>query len=229
MVVSLGTSGTVFARAERPSADATGAIAGFADATGAFLPLVCTLNAARVLSATADLLGVDLPTLEALAAQAPPGADGLVLLPYLAGERTPNRPEATGSLHGLRAATMRPGHIARAAFEGMLCNMAEALDAIRAAGVSPRRVLLIGGAARSALVAAIAAQIFATPITVPEPAEYVALGAARQAAWALAGTPQPPDWPARTAGTVLSSTDDAATGAAIRARYRQAQTALYGG
>lgn len=229
VVVSLGTSGTVFARAERPSADATGAIAGFADATGAFLPLVCTLNAARVLSATADLLGVDLPTLEALAAQAPPGADGLVLLPYLAGERTPNRPDATGSLHGLCAATMRPGHIARAAFEGMLCNMAEALDAIRAAGVSPRRVLLIGGAARSALVAAIAAQIFATPITVPEPAEYVALGAARQAAWALAGTPQPPDWPARTAGTVLSSTDDAATGAAIRARYRQAQTALYGG
>ncbi|ASF07981.1 xylulokinase [Nocardia brasiliensis NBRC 14402] len=229
VVVSLGTSGTVFARAERPSADATGAIAGFADATGAFLPLVCTLNAARVLSATADLLGVDLPTLETLAAQAPPGADGLVLLPYLAGERTPNRPDATGSLHGLCAATMRPGHIARAAFEGMLCNMAEALDAIRAAGVAPRRVLLIGGAARSALVATIAAQIFATPITVPEPAEYVALGAARQAAWALAGTPQPPDWPARPAGAVQSSADDAATGAAIRARYRQAQTALYGG
>lgn len=227
VVVSLGTSGTVFARAERPSADATGAIAGFADATGAFLPLVCTLNAARVLSGTAELLGVDLRTLESLAAQAPAGADGLVMLPYLAGERTPNLPDATGSLHGLRAETMRPGHLARAAFEGMLCNMADALDAIRASGVSPSRVILIGGAARAPLVATIAAQIFATPITVPEPGEYVALGAARQAAWARAGTPRPPDWPARAATTVTPAPDDGAIGASIRARYRQAQSALY--
>uniref|UniRef100_UPI00245435F0 FGGY-family carbohydrate kinase n=1 Tax=Nocardia brasiliensis TaxID=37326 RepID=UPI00245435F0 len=115
------------------------------------------------------------------------------------------------------------------AFVGSESTLALARAASAAAGCGPGGVLLIGGAARSALVATIAAQIFATPITVPEPAEYVALGAARQAAWALAGTPQPPDWPARPAGAVQSSADDAATGAAIRARYRQAQTALYGG
>ncbi|PXX58847.1 xylulokinase [Nocardia tenerifensis] len=227
VVVSLGTSGTVFARTAAPSADASGAVAGFADATGAFLPLVCTLNAARVLRYAADLLGVDLATLETLAAQAPPGADGLVLLPYLSGERTPNLPHATGSLHGLRPETMRPSHIARAAFEGMLCNMAEALDHLRSRGTGVRRVLLIGGAARSGLVAEIAAQIFGVPVTVPQPNEYVALGAARQAAWALSGAAQPPDWPARTVAEIPAP-DSPALGGRIRARYQQVHGDLYG-
>ncbi|WP_405163535.1 xylulokinase [Nocardia sp. NBC_01499] len=227
VVVSLGTSGTVFARAAAPSADATGAVAGFADATGAFLPLVCTLNAARVLGYAADLLGVELAALESLAAQAPPGAEGLVLLPYLSGERTPNLPHATGSLHGLRPETMRPSHFARAAFEGMLCNMAEALDHLRARGTGVRRVLLIGGAARSPLVAEIAAQIFGVPVTVPQPIEYVALGAARQAAWALSGAAQPPTWPARTAAEVPVPSEPA-IGRRIRAEYQRAQGDLYG-
>ncbi|WP_378742037.1 xylulokinase [Nocardia brasiliensis] len=226
VVVSLGTSGTVFARTLAPSADATGAVAGFADATGAFLPLVCTLNAARVLEYTADLLGVDLATLESLAAQAPPGAEGLVLLPYMSGERTPNLPHATGRLHGLRPETMRPSHVARAAFEGMLCNMAEALDHLRARGTGVRRILLIGGAARSALVAEIAAQIFGVPITVPQPNEYVALGAARQAAWALSGAAEPPNWPAHTAAEVPAP-DAPAAGRRIRAEYQRAKGDLY--
>ncbi|MGY1900338.1 xylulokinase [Nocardia gipuzkoensis] len=227
VVVSLGTSGTVFARAERACADASGAVAGFADATGAFLPLVCTLNAARVLTSAAELLGVDPPTLESLAAQAPPGADGLVLLPYLAGERTPNLPHATGSLHGLRPAAMRPATVARAAFEGVLCHLADALDHLTGTGVRPRRVLLIGGAARSRLVGAIAAQVFGVTVTVPEPAEYVALGAARQAAWALSGAAHPPAWPACTAAE-LPAPSDAAAGRGIRAEYRRARRALYG-
>ncbi|MFB8279927.1 xylulokinase [Nocardia colli] len=227
VVVSLGTSGTVFARSVAPSADASGAVAGFADATGAFLPLVCTLNAARVLEYAADLLGVDLATLESLAAQAPPGADGLVLLPYLSGERTPNLPHATGSLHGLRPETMRPSHIARAAFEGMLCNMAEALDHLRSRGTGVRRILLIGGAARSTLVAEIAAQIFGVPVTVPQPNEYVALGAARQAAWALSGAAEPPIWSARTVAEIPAP-DAPAIGSRIRAEYQRAQGDLYG-
>ncbi|WP_330231400.1 xylulokinase [Nocardia sp. NBC_00508] len=226
VVVSLGTSGTAFARSGRACADPSGAIAGFADATGAFLPLVCTLNAARVLTSTADLLGVDLPTLESLAAQAPPGADGLVLLPYLTGERTPNLPRATGSLHGLRPDAMRPATIARAAFEGMLCHLADALDHLTGIGVAPRRVLLVGGAARSPLVASIAAQVFGVTVTVPEPAEYVALGAARQAAWALRGSAQPPAWQARTAAE-MPAPADAAAGQRIRAKYRRARQALY--
>ncbi|MFI6172762.1 xylulokinase [Nocardia sp. NPDC051052] len=228
VVVSLGTSGTVFARSAAPSADASGAVAGFADATGAFLPLVCTLNAARVLEYTADLLGVDLATLESLATQAPPGADGLVLLPYLSGERTPNLPHATGSLHGLRPETMRPSHIARAAYEGMLCNMAEALDHLRSRGTGVRRILLIGGAARSTLVAEIAAQIFGVPVTVPQPNEYVALGAARQAAWALSGATEPPIWPARTVAEIPAPSVPS-VGGRIRANYQRAQGDLYGG
>lgn len=106
VVVSLGTSGTVFAVAERPTADPSGHVAGFCDATGRYLPLVCTLNAARVLTATATLLGVELAGLDRLALAAGPGAGGLVLLPYLDGERTPALPDAAGTLTGLRRANM---------------------------------------------------------------------------------------------------------------------------
>ncbi|WP_330182608.1 xylulokinase [Nocardia sp. NBC_01503] len=222
VVVSLGTSGTIFTRSPSPSADPSGAVNGFADATGAFLPLVCTLNAARVLEATAVLLGTDLSGLEVLAAQSPAGADGLTLLPYLAGERTPNLPNATGSLHGLRAATMRPHHLARAAIEGMLCNIAEAFDHLP---TTPRRILLIGGASRSRLIAHAAATIFGRTVTVPNPSEYVALGAARQAAWALRGGPRPPRWPIPQATEFHTATP--ATGAAIRARYAQIRDSYY--
>ncbi|WP_188188767.1 xylulokinase [Nonomuraea sp. SYSU D8015] len=187
VVVSLGTSGTVFAVAESPSADPSGAVAGFADATGRFLPLVCTLNAARVMDAAARIAGVGLDELSDLALQAPPGAGGLTLVPYLEGERTPNRPTATGSIHGLTLATSTPAHLARAAIEGMLCGLADALDAL---ALRPERVLLIGGAARSEAVRRIAPTIFGVPITVPPPAEYVANGAAHQAATLLTT----PDW-----------------------------------
>ncbi|QLY30197.1 xylulokinase [Nocardia huaxiensis] len=222
VVVSLGTSGTVFTRAAVPSADPSGAVNGFADATGAFLPLVCTLNAARVLDSTATLLGTDMSGLEVLAAQSPAGADGLTLLPYLAGERTPNLPHATGSLHGLRPHTMRPHHLARAAIEGMLCNIAEAFDRLP---TTPRRILLIGGAARSRMIAHAAATIFGMTVTVPSPGEYVALGAARQAAWALRGGPRPPRWPAPHATEFHSVATG--IGAAIRQRYAEIRDLYY--
>jgi len=192
-VVSIGTSGTAFAVAERPVRDASGTVAGFADATGAYLPLVATLNAARVLDAVAGLLGVDHETLGELALAAAPGAGGLVLHPYFEGERTPNLPEATARLEGMTlAATTRP-NLARAAVEGLLCGLADGLDAIRAHGVRAERVLLIGGGAQNPAVARIAAQVLGAPIVVPRPGEYVARGAALQAAWALTGAP--PDWP----------------------------------
>lgn len=194
VVISVGTSGTVFAVSTTPTADATGTIAGFADATGCFLPLVCTLNAARVLEAVAVILGTSLDGLSGLALSAGPGAAGLVLLPYLEGERTPNRPDATGALQGLTGANARPENLARAAVEGMLCGLADGLDAIRKAGIGCRRVLLIGGGARSEAVRRIAPAVFGVPVEVPEPAEYVADGAARQAAWLLTGGEAPPDW-----------------------------------
>ncbi|MGH3254532.1 MAG: xylulokinase [Streptosporangiaceae bacterium] len=199
VVISVGTSGTVFAVSATPTADASGTIAGFADATGRFLPLVATLNAARVLEAVAVILGTSLDGLSRLALSAGPGADGLVMLPYLEGERTPNRPDATGTLQGLTGENARPENLARAAVEGMLCGLADGLDAIRAAGIEVRRVLLIGGGARSEAVRRIAPAVFGVPVEVPEAAEYVADGAARQAAWLLAGGVAPPDWTLATA------------------------------
>ncbi|MFM9134242.1 MAG: xylulokinase [bacterium] len=196
VVVSLGTSGTAFAVSDLPTADPSGQVAGFADATGRFLPLVCTLNAARVLASTAQLLGVDLDRLSELALRAAAGSAGLTLLPYLDGERTPNLPHATGSLVGLPRDAMTPENIARASVEGMLCGMADAVDALRAQGVQPRRILLVGGAAASPAVQQIATTVFDVPVAVPAPGEYVADGAARQAAWALAGTVEPPEWSA---------------------------------
>ena len=197
VAVSIGTSGTAFAVSQVPAADPSGAVAGFADATGRFLPLVCTINAALVLSATASLVGADLDGLSALALAAEPGAGGITLLPYLDGERTPDRPDATGVLRGLTTRNATRENLARAAVEAVLASLAEAADHLTAQGVDCGRVLLIGGGARSEAVCRLAPGIFGTPIFVPEPEEYVALGAARQAAWALAGTADPPDWPRR--------------------------------
>ena len=187
VVVSIGTSGTVCAVIAEPAMDPTGAVAGFADASGLFLPLVATLNAARVLGSIAELLGVDHDGLARLALQAQPGSAGVVLVPYFEGERTPNLPSATASLHGLTIASSTRANIARAAIEGMLCGLAAGLDAVRSVGVSERRILLIGGAAQNVAVTTIAAQVFDAQVVVPAPGEYVADGAATQAAWALTG------------------------------------------
>ncbi|MET8525868.1 xylulokinase [Micromonospora sp. NPDC005172] len=194
VVVSIGTSGTVFSVADVSAADDSGAVAGFADASGRFLPLVCTLNAARVLDAAATMLGVDLDALAELALSAPAGADGLVMVPYLEGERTPNRPLATGAVHGLTLRTSTPAHLARAAVEGMLCALADGLDALTAQGATVRRVILVGGGARSAAVRRIAPQVFGCPVVVPPAGEYVADGAARQAAWVALGGATAPQW-----------------------------------
>ncbi|MFI6297190.1 xylulokinase [Nonomuraea sp. NPDC050790] len=185
VVVSLGTSGTAFTVSAAPSADPRGEVAGFADATGRFLPLVCTLNAARVLDSAAALTGASLSELSDLALRAEAGAGGLTLLPYLDGERTPNRPGANGVLRGLTTRNATRENLARAAVEGMLASLAEAADRL---GPAPRRIVLIGGAAASDAVRRIAPEVFCVPVVVPRPAQYVALGAARQAAWALTGT-----------------------------------------
>jgi xylulokinase len=196
VIISIGTSGTVFAVAEEQSADASGAVAGFADASGRFLPLIATLNAARVLVSVAALLGVELEQLSELALRARPGADGVVLVPYFEGERTPNLPHAKASLHGLTIASSTRENLARAAHEGMLSGLGAGLDAVRAVGVRERRLLLIGGAAQSRAVQTIAAQVFDAPVVVPAPGEYVATGAAVQAAWVLSG--ERPRWPVET-------------------------------
>lgn len=192
VAVSLGTSGTVFGVTDTAIADPSGTVAGFADATGSRLPIVTTLNAARVLEVIGGLIGVDHAELGRLALQAPAGADGLVLVPYFVGERTPNRPDATASLLGMTPGTTDRAHLARAAVEGMLCALADGLAAVERTGVTVERLLLIGGAAQNEAVRVVAAQVFGREVLVPEPGEYVAAGAARQAAWVVTG--ELPGW-----------------------------------
>lgn len=194
VIVSIGTSGVVAAVTVDPVRDEAGFVAGFADGTGRYLPLVCTLNGARVLQAAAAMLQVDQDELSRLALSAPPGSAGLVLVPYLEGERTPNRPNATGALHGLRVANATPANLARAAVEGLLCSLADGVAHLVAHGVVARRILLVGGGAQSRALRAIAPTVFGMPVLAPTPAQYVALGAARQAAWALGGSARPPAW-----------------------------------
>jgi xylulokinase len=193
-VVSLGTSGTAFAVSETPTHEGTGTVAGFADATGRYLPLVCTLNAARIMDAATRILGVDFNQLGQLALSAQPGAHGLTLLPYFEGERTPNRPDATGVFAGMDLANSNQQDIARAMIEGMLCGLADAVAALIELGVDVKRILLVGGAAKNPAVAPIAAALFGREVLLPPAGEYVADGAAKQAAWALLGGATAPQW-----------------------------------
>lgn len=217
-VVSLGASGSVMAVHHEALADPSGTITSFADATGMHLPVVHTLNAVRVLRGAAEMLGVaDLEGLSDLAVKSTPGAHGLVLLPYLEGEKTPNLPHAAGTLTGLRRESMRPEHLARAAFEGMLCGLGDALDVLRGRGVDVRRVFLLGAAAELPAVQAAAPMLFGTQVVVPQPADYAAIGAARQAAWALSG--QLPHWQGASA-QVFEPGEEHPVGQAVRQQYR---------
>jgi xylulokinase len=218
-VVSLGTSGTVFASTPTLVRDSSGAVAGFADAAGRYLPLIATLNAARVLDAMARILGVNHDQLGKLALEAPPGSGGIVLLPYFEGERTPNLPDATASIEGLTLANATPAHLARSAVEGMLCGLADGLEALTSTGVTVNRILLIGGAAQNRAVQTVASQVFGVPVEVPEPGEYVAMGAAVQAAWTLTG--ERPSWRVAIASSPVSDVRE------IRAAYAQARTARF--
>jgi xylulokinase len=224
VVVSIGTSGTAYAVAAEPAADESGLVAGFADATGRFLPLVATVNAARILTVTARLLGTDPAGLSRLALAAPAGAGGLTLLPYLDGERSPNRPDASGVLRGLTGTNTTPENLARAAVEALLCSLADAIGNLADCGITAQRVILIGGAARSEAVRRIAPAIFGVPVTVPPPAEYVALGAARQAAWALSRAESPPQWP--LPGSSAEYTSEPET--LVRKRYAALRDATAG-
>ncbi|WP_346767841.1 FGGY family carbohydrate kinase [Knoellia koreensis] len=228
VVVSLGTSGAVFADAAEPVRDERGLIASFASASGAHLPLMATLNAARVLTAAAQLLGTDLAGLDRLALAAEAGAGGLTLLPYLDGERSPNLPDATGTLGGLTRTNATPENLARAAVEGMLANLVAGVDDLRHLGLPVERVVLIGGASASAAVRAVAPGLFGVPVVVPAPGEYVGLGAARQAAWVLSGADEPPDWSVADEATLDPPKGDAAQGGAeVLARYATLRDTLH--
>jgi xylulokinase len=184
-VVSLGTSGTVFTVAERSTHDATGAVAGFADGNGRFLPLVCTLNATKVTDTVQRLLGATRDEFTELVLSAPLGAGGLTMLPYLDGERTPDLPSAHGVLAGMRTDSSRQA-FARAAVEGVVCGLLDGLDALRAQAPVDS-VVLVGGGARSAAYRQVLAELCDVPVSTADADEAVATGAAVQAAMIVGG------------------------------------------
>jgi xylulokinase len=220
IVVSLGTSGTVFAVTAKQTEDLTGTVAGFASASASFLPLVCTLNAARVMDSFASLLSVSHDELAQLALASEPGANGVVVIPYFEGERTPNLPDAKGSVVGLTLKNNSRENLARAAIEGMLCGLADGLAVLSSHGVQAKRLLLIGGAAANRAVQKSAAQVFGVSIAIPELGEYVADGAARQASHALMGSEA--HWP-----VAMQAEVPADHRSEILRNYRDAQAAIY--
>jgi xylulokinase len=191
VAMSIGTSGTVYSVCDQPTADASGYVAGFADATGRHLPLVCTLNATKVTDAVGRLIGADHAKLDALALATPAGAGGLTLLPYLDGERTPDRPSATGVLTGIRS-DVEPGQLARAAVEGVICGLLDGLDALAAFAPADGRLILVGGGARSPAYRQVLADLSGRAVIVPHGEEQVATGACVQAA-AVATGAEPAD------------------------------------
>ena len=182
VAISLGTSGTVFAVSETATHDPSGAVAGFASASGEFLPLVCTLNATKVTDTVARWLGTDPPGLAELALTAVADPGSALLVPYFDGERTPNLPDATGTFLGLTNATTR-AQLALAAHDGVLCGLLGGVDALSRVGATiGGRVFLIGGGSRSAAYRQRCADLLGEAITVPDTDETVAAGAALQAA-----------------------------------------------
>ncbi|WP_026459821.1 xylulokinase [Schaalia suimastitidis] len=184
-LLSLGTSGVVAAVSATPVEDPSGLVTGFSDASGNWLPLACTLNASRIIDAMMAVTGLDYAAFDE-AALSVPDAGGLTLIPYFEGERTPNLPEAKAELHGMTLANSDRAHVARATVEGLLNLMCYALDAMRDLGVPVERVLVVGGGAKSAAVRALASAHLDAIVEFPAAGEYVALGAAKQAAQVLA-------------------------------------------
>ena len=182
VVISLGTSGTAFVVSDQPTADETGEVCGFADATGRFMPLACMINCTRVFDTIAGLLGIDRATALNRAGAVPPGAGGLLLMPYLAGERTPNLPHATGSIIGLTDGTATPDMLLRAALDAVAAGLAYCVEALARLGITaPVATMVGGGSAHPAWQQAIA-DATGLPVTVRAGGEHAARGAAMQAA-----------------------------------------------
>lgn len=187
LVVSLGTSGTVFTVAEAPVTDPDGVVCGFADATGRYLPLACLLNCTRAVDTAAAMTGLTRDAALAGAADIEPGADGLLMLPFFEGERTPNLPGATARLDGLTGVNATPAHLVRAALDGVVAGLALGRDALAARGIERGRLLLVGGGAAHPAWRQAVADAFGTEVSFPEGGELAARGAAIQAAALVLG------------------------------------------
>jgi D-xylulose kinase len=183
VTTSLGTSGTIYSYSDTPVIDPNGELAAFCSSSGGWLPLVCTMNVTVSTELTRELLGLSVEELNSRASTAPTGSEGILLLPYFNGERTPALPGASGVLFGLTSMNYRIPNIARASMEGATLGLRYGLDVLRKQGLTPTDIRLVGGGAKNALWRQMVADIFACPIVCPESAEAGAMGAALQAMW----------------------------------------------
>jgi len=190
VVVSLGTSGTVFTYSESPVIDPDGLVAPFCDSTGGWLPLLCVMNVTGVTEEIREAFALvrssDLEELTDEASRVAPGCEGLMLLPYLRGERVPDLPEATATLLGLRPGLLRPSILFRAAIEATSLNLGWGADRMRELGIEVHAVRLVGGASGNSLWQRVLADVLSAPVHVIREPESAALGAAIQACWAVA-------------------------------------------
>jgi xylulokinase len=194
VTASLGTSGTIYAYSAKPVVDPEGEIAGFCDSTDAWLPLVCTMNVTVATEAARNLFGWSLVRAEEAIRRVPAGCDGLLFLPYLQGERTPNLPRGSGVFHGLTTRNMAPAHMARAVMEGVTLGMAYGLHRLKTLGVAPAEIRLTGGGSKSGVWRQLCADIFDCPVMTLAEVEGPALGAAIQALAAVQTTKSVNEW-----------------------------------
>jgi xylulokinase len=185
LTMSLGTSGTLFAYSDSPVVDKAGNIAAFCSSTGGWLPLLCTMNCTLATELMKQPLDVSTAQFDATIGEVEPGSDGLILLPFFTGERTPNLPNATASLLGMTAQNCSRGHILRATAEGATYAIRFGLDELRRLGIEATEIILTGGGAKSAAWRQIVADVCGLPVTLPVQDEGASFGAALQALWVL--------------------------------------------
>ena len=183
ITASFGTSGTIYACAEKPVVDPQGEIAAFCDSTNRWLPLLCTMNVTVATEMVRDDFGWSHEKYAAEAARVPAGSNGLLLLPYFEGERTPNVPDGTGVWFGVNKRTFEAGHFARAAMEGVTLGMNYGLRRLAELGVKPTQIRATGGGAKSKVWRQIMADIFDAEVVTLKVGEGAAYGAALQALW----------------------------------------------
>lgn len=183
ITMSLGSSGTVYAYADQPQVSDQASVATFCSSSGGWLPLICTMNLTNATSAIRELFALDIDSFNHAIAQAPIGAEGVLMLPFLNGERVPALPHATGSILGLNSTNLSQANLCRAVVEGTTFGLRYGLDLLRANGIQSKTIRLIGGGAKSPVWRQIVADIMDTPVICTEHSEAAALGAAIQAAW----------------------------------------------
>ncbi|MCL2138838.1 MAG: xylulokinase, partial [Treponema sp.] len=185
LAMSLGTSGTLFGFSDTPVIDPEGNLAAFCSSTGGWLPLLCTMNCTAASEEFRALFGLDVQAFNAEAAKAPVGADGIIVLPFFNGERTPNLPHGKASIHGITAANFKKENLARAALESAIFGMRMGLETFAKLGFKAKELRLTGGGAKSPLWQQITANVMNLPVRVPASTESAAMGAAIQALWCL--------------------------------------------